>query len=48
MEYSVRTLRADDVDVLREMLDVFGRAFDDVDRYCAKPPHNHSLQARRP
>lgn len=44
MEYSVRTLGADDVDMLREMLDVFGRAFEDLDRYCGNQPSSEYLQ----
>lgn len=38
MEYSVRKLLPEDVDPLREMLEVFGRAFEDVDRYCGNQP----------
>lgn len=44
MEHSVKTLRADDVDVLREMLGVFGRAFEDIDRYCGKQPDDEYLR----
>lgn len=38
MNYSVRTLAPDDTVLLREMLGVFGRAFEDVDRYCSQQP----------
>jgi ribosomal protein S18 acetylase RimI-like enzyme len=45
MEYSVRTLHSDDVDLLREMLGVFARAFDDLDRYCANQPNAEYLKS---
>jgi aminoglycoside 3-N-acetyltransferase I len=44
VELSVRTLHADEVDVLREMLGVFGRAFEDVDRYCGNQPSGDYLR----
>lgn len=44
MEYPVRILRGADVGVLREMLGVFGRAFEDVDRYCGNQPDDGYLR----
>lgn len=38
MEVSCKILCGDDVDTLRAMLAVFGRAFEDSDRYCGKQP----------
>lgn len=43
MVYSVKTLGFDDVDMLRAMLDVFGLAFDDLDRYCRNQPSSEYL-----
>lgn len=43
MEYSVKTLGVGDVDVLRQMLGVFGRAFDDLEGYCGNPPDSEYL-----
>lgn len=44
MEFSVRTLQENDVDSLREILGVFGRAFEDVDRYCGNQPSSDYLR----
>jgi GNAT superfamily N-acetyltransferase len=38
MDMTVKQLGAEDVDALRQMLGVFGRAFDDLERYCANQP----------
>lgn len=44
MDYAVRTLRADDVDALRDTLAVYGRAFDDLDTYCGQQPDDAYLR----
>ncbi|HYD75791.1 AAC(3)-I family aminoglycoside N-acetyltransferase [Ramlibacter sp.] len=42
--HSVRTLGPGDVDAMRAMLEVFGRAFDDVPTFCAAQPDDAWLQ----
>lgn len=37
-------LKASDVDVLRQMLSVFGDAFDDTGTYCGQPPDDDYLR----
>jgi aminoglycoside 3-N-acetyltransferase I len=44
VEYSVRIIRAIDSDVLRNMLDLFGRVFEDVDTYCGNQPDSMYLR----
>lgn len=45
MKYSVRTLASGDIDALRGMLNVFGSAFDDEERYCGNAPDDAYLQS---
>lgn len=44
MEYSVRVLGVDDISALRESLAVYGRAFDDVERYTGDQPDDAYLR----
>lgn len=44
MNYSIRTLRAADVDALRELSKVFGRAFEDEATYCGNQPESTYLE----
>lgn len=44
METCIRMLRAGDVEVLRDMLGVFGRAFGDVARYGERQPGDDYLR----
>ena len=44
MDFCVRTLQSGDVATLRGMLEVFGRAFEDIDRYCGNQPRESYLR----
>lgn len=44
MTYRVRRLGGSDVPAMREMLDMFGIAFDDTDAYCHRQPSGSYLQ----
>lgn len=40
----IRLLNADDVALLRDMLSMFGKAFDDIDAYTARQPNDAYLE----
>jgi aminoglycoside 3-N-acetyltransferase I len=44
MRHDVRQLHPDDVGTMRQMLTMFGHAFEDVTTYCAKPPSDAYLR----
>lgn len=44
MDFGISVLKASDVDVLRQMLSVFGDAFDDTGTYCGQPPDDDYLR----
>ncbi len=44
MDFRISVLKAPDVDVLRQMLSVFGDAFDDTGTYCGQPPDDDYLR----
>jgi aminoglycoside 3-N-acetyltransferase I len=44
LPYVTRVLDADDVAAMRAMLRMFGRAFEDIDRYCAQQPDDRYLR----
>lgn len=44
MDFRISVLKASDVDVLRQMLSVFGDAFDDTGTYCGQPPDDDYLR----
>lgn len=44
MAFTIRTLAADDEDLMRALLATFGRAFNDVETYCGKQPDSLYLR----
>jgi aminoglycoside 3-N-acetyltransferase I len=42
---AIRVLQADDLATMRAVLDLFGRAFEDIPRYCAAQPDDRYLGA---
>lgn len=44
MPFTIRTLQADDVDLMRALLNTFGKVFGEVGTYCEKQPDTSYLK----
>src|SRR5215213_7957104 len=45
MDYDIKQLAASDVELLKELLRVFGEAFEDVETYQGAVPTDHYLES---